>query len=358
MEVWILDRKFQSVLLIDSFESLLWTERYIGAGNFELYTTVDLNILKVVNKEYYAWTKDSEQVMIVETKQVTTEVETGAKMIFSGRSLESILDRKIIWVQTTLSGNLQDGIKKLLNENVINPSIADRRIPNFIFEPSDDPVITSLKLDAQYTGDNLYDVIYTICDANHIGFKVTLNEKYQFVFKLYAGQDRSYDQTKNPYVIFSPKFENVISSNYIESDRTLKNVALVAGEDSGTDRRTLVVGSGSGLDRRELYVDARDIQSETPERVLTDEEYNEKLKTRGEEKLAEWDQTKIFEGELETTKTFVYGKDFFKGDIVQFVNEYNMDAKVRVVEFVRAQDTTGYNTYPTFSVVESEVSDK
>lgn len=352
MEVWILDEDFRSVLLIDAFESLLWTERYNGAGNFEIYTTVDLNILKMVRQDYYAWLRDSEQMMIVETIQITTEVETGAKMIFSGRSLESILDRHIIWTQTTVSGNLQNAVKKLLDENVINPSIADRRIPNFIFEPSDDPAITSLTLSAQYTGDNLYDTIYTICDANHIGFQVTLNEKYQFVFKLYAGKNRTYDQTENPYVIFSPKFENIINSNYIESDKTLKNVALVAGEDSGTSRRTLVVGSGSGLKRRELYVDARDIQSETSSGKLSDAEYNAKLKTRGEEKLAEWETTKTFEGEMETTKTFVYGKDFFKGDIVQFVNEYDMEAKVRVMEIIRAQDTSGYSTYPTFSVVD------
>lgn len=352
MKVWILDRSFQSVLLIDSFESLLWTERFNGAGNFEIYTTVDLNVLKMIGKEYYAWTQDSEQVMIVETKQITTEIESGNKMIFSGRSLESILERHIIWSQTTLSGNLQNGIKKLLDENVISPSIADRKIPNFIFEPSTDPAITSLIWNAQYTGDNLYTTIYTICEAKHIGFKVTLNDQYQFVFKLYSGEDRTYDQEKNPYVVFSPKFENVINSNYIESDNTLKNVALVAGEDKGESRKTVTVGSASGLDRRELYVDARDIQSETPDGVLSDSEYNEKLKTRGEEKLSEYKTTDIFEGEMETTKTFVYGVDFFKGDVVQFVNEYDMQVKVRVMEIIRAQDATGYNTYPTFSVVE------
>ncbi len=54
--------------------------------------------------------------------------------------------------------------------------------------------------------------------------------KKQFVFELYAGFDRSYDQTENPYVIFSPKFENIINSNYIESKASLKTVTLVGGE--------------------------------------------------------------------------------------------------------------------------------
>lgn len=352
MDLWVLDREFKGVLIIDSFESLLWCEAYIGAGNFEIYSSVDVNVLDKTKENYYVWYEDSDQVMIVETVQIETGIETGQKMIFSGRSLESILDRKIVWNQTVLSGNLQNGVQKLLNENVINPAIADRKISNFIFEPSTDPAVTSLTLNAQYTGDNLYDVIYTICENNNLGFRVYLNDNNQFVFKLYAGEDRSYDQVKNPYVIFSPKFENVVSSNYIKSDKTLKTVALVAGEDSGNNRRTLVVGGGSGLDRRELFVDARDIQSETSERKLTDAEYNAQLRTRGEEKLAEHETTKVFEGEMETTKTFVYGQDFFRGDIVQFVNEYGMEAKVRVMEFIRSQDTSGYTTYPVFKVLE------
>ena len=38
-------------------------------------------------------------------------------------------------------------------------SIADRKISNFVFVPSTDPKITSLKIDNQYTGDCLYDVV-------------------------------------------------------------------------------------------------------------------------------------------------------------------------------------------------------
>lgn len=352
MEVWIMDTSFKSVLLIDAFESLLWVERYIGSGNFEIYSPVEINILKQIKKNYYAWTKDSDSLMIVETVQITTDSESGPKMIFSGRSLECILDHYIIWKQTVLDGKLQDGVKKLLTENIINPSIPERKLDNFIFEESDDPAITSLTLNAQYTGNNLYDVICSICETNKIGFKITLNSKNQFVFKLYSGKDRSYEQMENPYIIFSSKFENIVSSNYIDSDTTLRNVALVAGEDSGESRKTIVVGSSSGLDRRELYVDARDIQSETSDGVMDENDYYEKLKTRGEQKLADCESTMTFEGEMETTKTFVYGKDFFKGDIVQFVNEYGMEARVRVIELIRSQDASGYSTYPTFSIIE------
>ena len=104
--------------------------------------------------------------------------------------------------------------------------------------------------------------------------------------------------------------------------------------------------------RRELYTDARDIQSEVDDRTLTDAEYNAQLDQRGREKLAENPATRSFEGQVEAVKTFIYGEDFSKGDIVQIINEYGIEATVRVTEFVRCQDTTGYETYPTFSVIE------
>lgn len=361
MRILVLDHLFRSVVLLDVFESLIWTERYQEAGDFEVYTPINEEILWLNDfvqsqseKELdtYVYLKGSDQLMIVESMELRTEVETGDRMIMSGRSLESILDRRIIWAQTVLNGKLQNGVQKLLNENAINPSIGDRKIDGLSMILSTDSAVTSLDLRAQYTGDNLYDTVVAICKTYDIGFRIVLNDENQFVFSLYKGTDRSYDQLQNPYVIFSPKFENVINSSYLESNKTLKNVALVAGEDEGTSRRTRTVGSKKGLARRELYVDARDIQSETEEGTqIPEAEYNAQLDQRGSEKLAENIYTKIFEGDIESTKTFVYGRDFFKGDVVQFLNEYGIQAKVRIMEIVRSQDTNGYNMYPTFSVL-------
>ena len=126
----------------------------------------------------------------------------------------------------------------MLNECIISPSIADRKISNFVFVPSADPKITSLKIDNQYTGDCLYDVIKGLCEENDIGFKIVLTDENKFAFSLYAGVDRSYEQTENPYVVFSPNFENIINSNYYSSRASFRNVTLVAGEGEGASRRT------------------------------------------------------------------------------------------------------------------------
>jgi hypothetical protein len=260
-----------------------------------------------------------------------------------------------VWSQTILTGNLQNGIKKLLDENIISPTDTSRKISNFIFETSTDPVITALTVEAQFTGDSLYTAIKNICDSKNIGFKITLNESNQFVFKLYAGIDRSYDQIVHPYVEFTPDFENLVNSNYIETKKALRTVTLVAGEGEGAARKTISVsapgGAGTGLSRREMFTDARDVSSSIDGGTLTTDQYNAQLAQRGSEDLAKNVIVKTFESETETTRMYKYGEDFFMGDIVQVADSFGNESKSRVTELVFSQSTSGFDVVPTFTTV-------
>ena len=353
MDLIILNRDLDAVTIMDVYESFIWTDRYYEYGDFELFTAMQDSIFDIIKKNYYLQSRDSEHVMIIEDWIIKSDIENGNHIRITGRSLESILTRRIIWGQKTISGNLQNGIKTLLNECIISPTDELRRIPNFIFEESSDPSITNLTINAQYTGDNLYDVIQKICEERGIGFKITLNENKQFVFKLYAGVDRSYDQTSVPYVIFSPNFDNIINSNYMESNSSMKNITLVGGEGEGSARRYVTVGNTtvSGLDRREIFTDARDISSEVDGEKISDAEYNAQLNQRGNEKLAENTELTSFEGQTETTVMYRYHEHFFDGDIVQIANEYGHETKARIIEVVMSEDETGSSIYPTFKTL-------
>lgn len=353
MDVWILNTDFEAVGIIDYYISLIWTERYAEAGDFELYLKSDSSVFDIVQQGYYLYLKGAKMTMIIEQIEIQTDVEEGNELIITGRSLESILDRRIIFPQTNLSGKLQNGVKQLLDENLISPTDSNRKIDMFVFDESTDTAITDLELKAQYTGDNLYDTICAICAAYNIGFRVTLGTDNKFHFSLYSGTDRSYDQEDNTYVVFSAKFDNLKSSNYLESDKNLKTVTIVAGEGEGTDRKTKTVessvGAGSGMFRRELFTDARDLSTTTSSsETMSEEAYMAKLEQRGLEKLAEKVSVITFEGEVENGQTFTFDTDYYIGDIVQLVNEYKREGTVRVTELVRSIDTSGIQYYPTF----------
>ena len=350
MEIYVYTPDFINVCIIDTYQSFIWTDRLNEPGDFELYTPVTQKILDYCVPGNYLTIKESQYMMIVENREIRTDMEDGPIVVVTGRSLESILERRIIWNVTNLNGNFQNGVKKLINENIISPLISQRRIPNFAFKDSTDTKITSLKIDNQYTGDNLLEVIEELCSTNHIGFRVWLNDNNAFIFELYAGTDRSYNQDVLPWVTFSPNYGNLLNSSYKETTDKSKNVALVAGEGENEERITRTVGSGSGLARKELYVDARDLQSDD----LTAAEYEQKLDERGKEKLDECKEIKKFDSECEVTKQFVYGTDFKLGDIVQIENEFNIGAAARITEFIISDENDDLKRYPTFEIVEDE----
>lgn len=361
MDIMVLDKNFEMFYLIDAYRSMIWTERYNKAGDFELYTEVSGETLKYVTKDCYLSIKDSDRIMIVDTIDIISDRDIGNHIKITGKSLEYILNRRIVWGLQELKTDLQTAIKNLLDWSIISPKNTDRKISNFIFQTVTDSRITGIKIDKQYTGENIYTAVTELCEEYDIGFKVLLNNSNQFVFSLYAGVDRSYDNTANPYVAFSPKFENLVESNYYDSNADFKNITLVAGEDKDKNRKYRSYPESAkaekGLARRELFTDARDIQSEYKdddgkEHKLTEAQYNTKLDERGKLKLSECTAKTAFEGEVEPYYSFVFKKDYYLGDIVQIENEYGFGGTARITEVVTSHNESGYSVYPTFEMIE------
>lgn len=357
MNLEVLNKDFIRIAIVDSYESLIWTDRYNDAGDFEIYTGMRLDLLNIFKPDYYLVSDESDYVMIIENLKITTDSEDGNHLTVTGHSLESILKRRIVWSQTTLYGNFQNAVKKLITDNIITPSIPQRAIDNFVFEESEDEEITSLSFDdIQFTGDTLYDAIKSMCDKFDVGFKIILNDQNQFVFKLYAGVDRSYNQDSLPYVVFSPDFENIINSDYSEYKENYCNITLVAGEGEGAARVTTIVGDTTidGIYRRELFTDARDLSANVDGGTLTPAQYEAVLQERGVEKLKEAEIERLFEGQTEPTQMYRYGEHFFMGDITELENEYGLETRVRVMEYIHSESNNGIEEYPTFKVINDE----
>lgn len=358
MELILLGTDLKRLGIIDVFDSLIWTDRYFESGDFEIITAANIQMLSLLQEDRYLMTKNSEHLMVIESIELKTDEELGNHFVVKGRSVESILERRIVWTQTLLSGTLQAAIKQLLNENAISPTDPDRKIENLVFEDSTDDAVALLPIDIQLYGETLYDVISALCEANGIGFKITLSSDNQFVFKLYAGVDRSYSQLANPYVAFSPDLENLTETDYFHSKVPFRSITLVVGEGEGTARQTAVVsdpssGGGTGLSRREKFTDASDVSKTTSGGTLTTEQYNTYLVQRGLISLSESVPVTAFDGKIDYLNTnYVLGQDYFLGDIVQIANEYGLTGQSRVEEIVFSEDKSGFDIYPTFKTLE------
>jgi hypothetical protein len=356
MEIYFLNSDLEDIWVLDTFDSLIWTDRYWSCGDLDLTCAPTIEILTILAGTSYFRIKESPHIMVLETAAIEYDQEDGDLLVIQGRSLESILDRRIVWDGTALSGNLQTQIiSRLLDESIINPTDTDRDISNFITSTSTDPLVTALTVDTQFVGEYIYTAIANLCEANGIGFRVfPLYSTNQFEFKLYAGVDRSYDQSTNPSVAFTADLDNLISSNYVESSKFEKTVVLVAGEEGvGNTRTTVEVaapgGSKTGLARKEMYFEAN-INRNSPDGELTEAEYIDQLTGKGVEELAKNIYVQDFDGEVDTTM-YNYGDEFSMGDILQIADKYGHQTKSRVIEMIYSQNAEGIKAYPTFQTV-------
>lgn len=355
MEPIVLTSNLLSVDIVDNFDSFIWTERFDDVGEFELYLPTDAEGLSYILPDNLLQIKNSQRTMVIESLYLNTDVDDGNQYIVKGRSLESILDRRIIRDQTILNGNLQACIKTLLEQNAISPTNVDRRILKLVFEDSVDPLITSLTFNDQFHGETLLDAIRFICKGSNIGFKITISSDGYFKFKLYSGVDRSYQTVGDSIILFSPKMDNLTSSQYLFSKKDHKTTTLVGGEGFGFSRKILDVNKAGGaltdLDRREMFTDAATISSSYNGGTLSLTNYNLLLTHRGFVDLVDNNAVEAFDGQVDPSINYVYDVDYALGDIVQIENEYGLSGRTRVKEYIFSEDKVGEKVFPTFESV-------
>lgn len=345
MDIYVLNPTFTRIGIIDYCASVIWTNRYCDAGDFELYLPVTPEAIQLLKAGNWLVRDDKpENLMIITGIQITTDEEEGDYMTVTGGSAESILGKRIVWKQTNLNGTITAAAQQLLNENLIAPTIAARKIASVIMG---DCYKTTTTLKKQITGANLLDAMKELLSTYKLGFKFVFDSS-KLKFCIYNGVDRSANQKERPRVVFSADFDNLLASEYNADVSEYKNVALVAGEGEGVARKTYTVGSGTGLDRNEIYVDARDISSDTDGGTLTADQYNALLSAKGIEALAETVVKQSFSGTIEPDVNYKFGIDYNLGDIVQVTNEYGISAPARITEIIESWDENGYSCIPTF----------
>lgn len=377
--IYILNRLFQTIKVIDNYSSFIWTRRYRGYGDCELYVKMSADMIDTIIEDNYIFFEDDPNyLMIIKTLNIVTDIDQGNMLKVGAVGLEFMLSMRIIRMQQTYKGTFPVCMKGILDTNVIAPTIEARKFrnPAWIWATASDSNLNKITLDTQFTGQNIYDVVMELCNEYDIGFKVqweplvpgssSPNTEYCFRFYLYFGTDRSYEQTVNTYVIFSPDYDNLVSSNYTENSLNFKNYALIGGEGEGSARRYGgtwknkgkggVIGSEpTGYNRYELFVDARDLSSKTDSGDLNALQYASLMDARGQNKLKEQNKTSNFDSEVLPDVSFKYGIDYFMGDIVQVENEYKMKHRSRIDSVIFANDSSnGSTTIPQFRSLDKE----
>lgn len=382
-EFYLLDNELKKKYIIDTYSSAIWGKRYNDIGDCELVISASEENFRKIEECKYIARNDDDMVCKIKKIEIQTDEENGNQLILIGKDITDILEQRIVVKQTNYNGLVEDYIRTLINDSIIKPTDANRKINNFVLS---NKIGFSDTIREQVTYDNVGVKIQKLCKQYGWGYRVTIING-NFVFALYKGKDKS------KYITFSHNYDNISTTDYSKDDSNIKNVALVAGEGEGVARRITTIGKGIGIDRHELYVDARDISSEIDydelltnypngkEKVMNNviyyqvnginiaiitkndagevtnvqlcsNIYIENLKNTGYEKISAYTSVTSFSGEVIVGMSYKYKDDYNLGDIVNIVNEYGISINVRISEVIENQDDNGYTMEPTFENIE------
>ena len=256
--------------ICEDYKSVIWTERFHGFGDFKLTVPGTLENLQIYQLDYYLYTKGTNKLMIIEQVELNTEYSKQSMLTVSGRSLESILDRRVmhpypIWEGTRLcmhertKGKVKDVIKHYTNllfkqRDSLDAS-HERHVTGFGWYSVDElppgirkgrPVssmdIGDIRANANGTVRNMtrnadyshaayddtdpyimegswYKLVQNLTDLTMSGWAIEHDgeDPYYWYGYTYNGVNRTFNQGERPPVVFSPKYDNLSKATYFKS---------------------------------------------------------------------------------------------------------------------------------------------
>jgi Siphovirus ReqiPepy6 Gp37-like protein len=361
MDIFILDSLYRRNQLVDRFQSLIWTERFSSAGDFELqlHSTFD-NRSKFTEGTKLA-INESRRVMQIETVQDGLDDEGREILKVTGTSLESVLSNRLAlsamgnttthpsW---TLTGTPKAIATQMFHDICVTGILDPGDVIPLVNEGSIFPVDTiGAPIDViEYVIDpkTLYEALKDLCDLYLMGFRLVRNfDLSQLWFDVYMGSDRTSHQTTYPAVIFSPGLDNLKNPTELRSTAAYKNVAYVVSPVGSQ----VVYAAGAdpsvnGFERRALLVNASDITDTDPVVAAA------AMVQRGYQELAKNRQISAFDGEISQYSNYIYGTHYNLGDMVEMRNTDGFSNSMQVTEQIIVSDENGDRSYPTLSLLQ------
>lgn len=371
MDVYILDALLRPIDVVDTFQSLIWTERFSEKGDCELVTLATLaNKIRFV-KGTRLLIAESSRIMTIETVDETTNADGQMILKIVGYDMVKTLDLRIAlkaisgpgiaptWVIEAMTP--ANVMRHIFNEICFDGSISVDDIIPFLYVgnlyPTDTIPEPSDLIDWEQKPASVYVALKELADIYDLGLRLYKDPNLtKLYFNVYAGSDRTTNQVVLPPVIFSNDMENLQSTQEFSDISSSYNTAQIVYTHKDVVDPDLDVAElfyvyadddyiPEGFDRRVKVV----LVTSIPEEIVDVEAYLLRL---GKDELMKSRPISAFDGEITQTTQYVYERDFYLGDLVEFRGKTGATAYMRVEEFIRVEDAQGERSYPTLTTKE------
>lgn len=321
MLIYLLDEYFEIVLPTDMITSLQWNTKYYDTGDFQLHLSVSPELISDGTLEKY---RNSAYVYVTDngcTGIIQQHEYRDGKYIMKGRTLEALLNSKVLDTQFVMTGKAEEVARALIDRFIINPSSQSRKIPNLslgVYKGLGKVISYSQR--GKHVDESAGEILYT----QELSYRLHYDfvEK-QIYFEVFQGVDRTQNSAVNTWAVFSKDLGNIKDGSEIYTYSTkYKNFAHVLG---GNDS-VVTVDQTNGNAAKELWVNAKD---------LTDAS---EMWTRGKQMLSEYQQMESVQFQIQADDIV-----FSIGDICEYVNkDLNITTTGRITEINEVWESSVY----------------
>jgi len=354
--------EFQYGEIINGITSKMWVERYRDAGEFKFVAPVSSGVKELLYIGAFVSHMNTTEIMVVENHEINDDAGKESEVTITGRTWETQFEQRIVGSNKTfpVSATLADfSISADYTWNQAVDLIKRHTDVTYLIDDNDSfPYTTTLTTVTSGTSvsiartfkiDTLYKHVLDLLAIDNLGIKTVRPGLWSPISPtspnvavvIFEGQDRTND------VVFSWDTGEIVSADYLWSNKKFKNAAFVSGKWVQT-----VVEPTSDIwhSRRMMYVDASDIDKSytTAPTGSTKTAIVTAMQQRGLEALNS--QNFVVLAKADVAQDFTRAKyrvDFNIGDAISVAGDYNEAAPMRVSEFVETEDATGESGYPT-----------
>lgn len=370
MNVVALDSTFSNPALLDGVNSVIWTDRYRLAGDFELTSAnVEQILIKVRLGTVLRLLEDQTSWMIVESIEINQDKNKRDEITVKGRSLETIFEGRIARDFTsadTINLHKYVGDTNTLREWDDVPYRPLRSTPASLSQVAAQVARDSVRAATYYPGQissradfrcsvsagtltsnndlvtnwevklgTAYERIVELLAIDNLGWKFTnfMGEKdpNSIDLLIYGGGDKS------KTVVFDVKSGHLDKIKYFWTNRGKRSTTFVFGYDQYASHSGIKAGITTGMIE---YVEAPEIKRGAGASQLT------ALKDRAKLGKGQTDIRTIVSATVSPNNPHRYNSDYKLGDLVTVAGDYGVREELQVTEFIRIRDEMGEREYP------------
>lgn len=357
MKVFKLNSSHYPDTTVKNFDSLVWTERYQTAGDFQLVVENEINIIDSLPLGTLISHTDTKSVMIVENHEIERDSNRRLLITISGRTFETFAENRAVQGSDL---PLYDPITDLPNSDIsysTSAEIVARSLLRHGLQPgsaSADDEVTNLLVDTDVMAldpsqdhdikrGDLYSRVIELLNLADAGIKIVRPYGIQTTLNMIIHD--GHDLTGS--IIFYAQYEDLEDAKYFWSIKDYKNYAQIATHSSARlhEHRDLL-SPLTGLERRTMYVEANDIEGIFGSPTSTDA-----VGTRAQINLDGHKKTQLLQAKISKTAKPKFKLNYDVGDLVTVFGEFAVAQTMRVTEHILTVDKDGMRGFPSLSAV-------